>query len=132
MTPPLRRILCIDDERDILDVAQMCLERIGHYEVTCCEDSHKALAQAETIMPDLILLDVMMPGMNGPDTFAILRKSPKTRHIPVIFLTARIQSAEIKAYIKQGIADVIVKPFDAMALSSQIEKAWEAIHAKQD
>ncbi|MFT4075458.1 MAG: response regulator [Asticcacaulis sp.] len=131
MTPPLTRILCVDDERDILDVAQMCLERIGHYQVTTCESGSEALIQAEALKPDLILLDVMMPEMNGPDTFAALRKRASIRDIPVIFMTARIQSAEIRAYLKQGIAGVIAKPFDAMALSTEVQKAWEAFHAEQ-
>ncbi|ESQ84431.1 hypothetical protein AEAC466_08745 [Asticcacaulis sp. AC466] len=129
MSPPLKRILCIDDERDILDVTQMCLERIGGYEVFCCEGGQDAVAQAEATMPDLIMLDVMMPGQTGPDVFAALRKVSRLKGIPVIFMTARVQSAEIKTYLKQGVTSVIAKPFDAMTLAADVQNAWESFHA---
>ncbi len=127
--PPLRRILCVDDERDILDVAQMCLEVVGGYQVTCCDSGAEALIQAAKERPDLILLDVMMPHMNGPDTLAELRKLPALKTIPVVFMTARIQATAVKSYMKLGAVAVIPKPFDPMALAGQVQKAWETAHA---
>ena len=127
-TPPLRRILCVDDERDILDVAQMCLEVVGGYNVTCCEGGQAALRQAAADPPDLILLDVMMPNMNGPETLKALRKSQALKAIPVVFMTARVQTNEVKSYLKLGAVAVIPKPFDPMALAGEVQKAWEVAH----
>ena len=127
--PPLRRILCVDDERDILDVAQMCLEVVGGFEVTCCESGAEALRELESRQPDLILLDVMMPHMNGPETLAELRRMPGLRDIPVAFMTARAQPPEVRAYLKLGAAAVIAKPFEPMELAGEVRKVWEAAHA---
>lgn len=129
MTPPLKHILCVDDERDILAVAQMCLETVGCYRVTCCNCGADALQSVSDIRPDLILLDVMMPHMNGPDTFTALQALPQAMGIPVVLMTARVQPSEIKAYLKLGAAAVIAKPFNAMTLASEIQAIWEARHA---
>ncbi len=126
--PGLHRILCIDDERDILDVAQMCLQIVGGFDVTVCDSGAKGLAQAAADRPDLILLDVMMPDMNGPETLEHLQASPALRDIPVIFVTARIQPAEIQSYLRMGVTGVIPKPFDPMALAGQVREIWEAYH----
>ena len=129
MTRELRRILCIDDERDILDVAQMCLETVGGYTATCCNSAGEALQRVAQIKPDIILLDVMMPQMNGPDAFAALQAIPEIRDVPVVLMTARIQPSEVKAYMKLGVAAVIAKPFDAMTLAGDVRAIWEARHA---
>ncbi len=129
MTPTLTHIMCIDDERDILDVARMCLETVGGYDVTCCDSGAEALRRVAGIMPDIILLDVMMPEMNGPDTFAALHQMPEIRRIPVVLMTARIQPSEVKAYMDLGVAGVIAKPFEAMALAGQVGAIWETYHA---
>lgn len=123
----LNRILCVDDEADILDVAQMCLETVGGFEVMTCTSGAEALLQAETFMPDVILLDVMMPDMNGPQTLQALRKKSALKLVPVIFMTARAQPAEIKSYIKLGALAVITKPFDPMQLSSEVKQLWELL-----
>ncbi len=131
-TPPqpatLRSILCVDDERDILEVAKMCLEVVGGFEVTCCEGGQAALDVVAAQTPDLILLDVMMPGLNGPETLAELRKLPHLKGVPVVFMTARVQAAEVKSYLKLGATGVIPKPFDPMQLSGEVRKIWEAFH----
>jgi two-component system, OmpR family, response regulator len=126
--PRLKRIMCVDDERDILDVAQLCLETVSGFEVKTCTSGQEALTKVEAFAPDLILLDVMMPGMNGPETLADLRKKVALNGVPIVFMTARIQSSEIKAYLKLGAAGVIPKPFDPMALSSDVERIWEECH----
>lgn len=129
-TPPavLRSILCVDDERDILEVAKMCLEVVGGFEVTCCESGQAGLDVLARQTPDLILLDVMMPQMNGPETLTELRKLPHLQGVPVVFMTARVQPNEVKAYLKLGATGVIPKPFDPMQLSGEVRKIWEAFH----
>ena len=126
--PPLRRILCIDDERDILDVAKMCLEVLGGYEVAVCESGQGGLEQAAASPPDLILLDVMMPDMNGPETLEALQADAVLAHIPVIFVTARVQAEEVRSYLRLGAVAVIPKPFDPMALAGQVREIWETMH----
>jgi len=129
MTEALQHILCVDDERDILDVAQMCLETVGGYRVSCCNSGNEALQRVRDLHPDIILLDVMMPQMNGPDTLAALQTLPEARDIPVVLMTARIQPSEVKAYMKMGLAAVISKPFDAMTLARQVQTIWDSRHA---
>lgn len=124
----LRRIVCVDDERDILEVAKMCLEVVGGFEVTCCESGQAALEVLASQTPDMVLLDVMMPQMNGPETLAELRKLPHLAKVPVAFMTARVQAAEVKSYLKLGATGVIPKPFDPMQLSGEVRKIWEAFH----
>jgi CheY-like chemotaxis protein len=126
--PALRSILCVDDERDILEVAKMCLELVGGFEVTCCESGQAALEILARQTPDLILLDVMMPQMNGPETLTELRKLPHLKTVPVAFMTARVQAVEVKSYLKLGATGVIPKPFDPMQLSGEVRKIWEAYH----
>ncbi len=122
----LQRILHVEDEPDIREVAKMTLEAIGDFTVESCGSGQEALDKAPGFAPDLILLDVMMPGMDGPTTFAELRKLPGTEKTPVIFMTAKVQSNEIDHYIKMGGAAVISKPFDPMTLSDQIREIWES------
>lgn len=124
----LRSIVCVDDERDILEVAKMCLEVVGGFEVTCCESGLAALEVLAGQTPDLILLDVMMPGLNGPETLVELRKLPHLKGVPVAFMTARVQPNEVRSYLKLGATGVIPKPFDPMQLSGEIRKIWEAFH----
>ena len=126
--PALRHILCIDDERDILDVAKMCLEVLGGFEVVCCDSGPAGLAQAAGSPPDLILLDVMMPEMNGPETLERLQADAVLAKIPVVFVTARIQAEEVRSYLRIGATAVIPKPFDPMALAGQVREIWETIH----
>ncbi len=126
MSRALNHVLCVDDEPDILEVAQLSLETVGGYRVSSAASGKVALAQVESLRPDIILLDVMMPGMDGPSTLQALRSRPATAHIPVVFMTARVQSAEVVEYLEQGAAGVIAKPFDPMTLSSQLEELWSS------
>ena len=122
----LRHIMCVDDEGDILEVARMCLEIVGGFRVTCSGGGRAALADAARDPPDLILLDVMMPEMNGMETVRLMRAIPKLRSIPVIFMTARVQRPEIASYLKSGAAGFIAKPFEPMALAGQVRAIWAA------
>ena len=121
----LEHILCIDDETDILEVAKMALEMVGGLRVSCLDQSREAVETAKALQPDLILIDVMMPQMDGPSTLAALQADPASRHIPVVFMTARVQPAEVDAYLALGAAGVVPKPFDPMTLSTQIGAIWE-------
>jgi two-component system OmpR family response regulator len=122
--PALARILIIEDEPDIQAIAKMALEMVGGFTVQVTNSGNEALELLATDQPDLILLDVMMPGLDGPGTLKALRQRPSCASIPVIFMTAKAQPHEI-AYLKQlGALDVIVKPFDPMTLSSTIRSIW--------
>ncbi len=126
MLPPLCRILYVEDEPDIRAVAQMALEAVGGFTVIACASGSEALAAAATAQADLLLLDVMMPGMDGPSTLKALREIPATANTPVIFMTAKVQAAEVALYKGLGALEVISKPFDSMELSAQIQRIWAA------
>ena len=121
----LKRILYIEDEPDIQAIAKIALESLGGFEIKICSSGEEAIANAVSFMPDLLLMDVMMPGLNGPDTYSILREMPALIDIPAIFMTAKVQPEEVSKYITMGALGVIAKPFDPMTLSEQIESLWE-------
>jgi two-component system OmpR family response regulator len=124
MTKPLARILYVEDEPDIRVVAQMALEAVGGFTVIACASGQEALNAAPGAGADLLLLDVMMPGMDGPSTLKGLRELPATANTPVIFMTAKVQAAEVAVYKGLGALEVIPKPFDPMELSAQIQRIW--------
>ena len=123
---PLNKILLAEDEPDIRAVAEIALESVGGFTLRLCEDGRAALAALDAFAPDLVLLDVMMPGMDGPATLAELRKLPQGRDVPVIFMTAKVQQAEIEGYKKLGAIGVIAKPFDPMTLADKVRELWSA------
>jgi len=125
MPKPLDRILLVDDEPDIRTVAQLALTALGGFSVECCASGAEALDKAREAQPDLILLDVMMPGMDGPATLARLRAEPATLGIPVVFVTARVQPQEVLAYKALGAIAVVAKPFDPMTLPQLLRDIWE-------
>ena len=120
----LNKILHVEDEPDIQEVARMALEAIGGFTVETCSSGQEAIDKAPVFSPDLILLDVMMPGMDGPKTLQELRKIPEFVDPPVIFMTAKVQGGEIDEFKRLGAIDVIAKPFDPVALSDQIREIW--------
>ena len=119
------RILIIDDEDDIREVAAMSLETIAGWEVMVANSGAQGLTRAASYKPDAILLDVMMPGMDGPTTFRELRKNPATSSIPVLFLDwVKVQATDWRqSFADLGIHAVLVKPFDPLTLSTQISNA---------
>jgi CheY-like chemotaxis protein len=129
------RILLVDDEPDIREVVDVSLGLDPQFETRACASGADALVMAARWSPSLILLDVMMPLMDGPTTLANLRKNPGTAHIPVLFLTARTQSVEIEQYIALGVQGVLSKPFDAMTLAALVRRylppAAATIRAKE-
>ena len=127
MKRPLSRILLVDDEQDIRTVAQISLTALGGFTVACCASGAEALEKVVEFDPDLVLLDVMMPGMDGPATLGRLRSDPATAHYPVVFVTARVQPQEIPSYLAIGAADVVAKPFDPMTLPQHLRDIWERL-----
>lgn len=121
------KVLYVEDEPDIRDVARFALEDEG-FELMICESGMEALSKASRFKPDLILLDVMMPGMDGPTTLKKLRALAGMENIPVIFITAKIHPNEVSEFIKLGSLDVIPKPFDPMQLANQIKMTWKSWH----
>jgi CheY-like chemotaxis protein len=116
-------ILIIDDESDIREVAQMSLEMIGGWHVLTSESGQDGLQKAKADQPDAILLDVMLPDMDGPTTLQNLQADPSTSHIPVVFLTAKIQPSDRNRFTSLGVVAVIAKPFDPINLASQVAEA---------
>ena len=118
----LHRVLVVDDEPDILAVIRITLRARGGFEVEVCQSGEEALELARRFAPDLILLDVMMPGIDGPTTLEALRADPKTAAIPVVFLTAKAMSHERARYLDLGAAAVIAKPFEQRTLANELEQ----------
>jgi CheY-like chemotaxis protein len=123
----LERILYVDDDPDIRAVGTFALEGVGGLTVKACGSGAEALAEASGFAPQLLLLDVMMPGMDGPATLRALRALEATAATPAIFMTAKVQPKELAAYAEMGIADVIAKPFDPMTLASQVRAAYARV-----
>ncbi|WP_373542155.1 response regulator [Chamaesiphon sp.] len=115
-----RRILVVDNETAIQEVAQISLETVAGWEVTTAGSGLEGLVVAERDRPDAILLDVMMPDMDGLDTFSRLQANPATRSIPVILLTAKVQTTDRQNYQELGIRSTIAKPFSPLELAQQI------------
>ena len=120
--PHIERILMVDDDPAIRKIGEICLSRVGRWEVKIASSGHEALEIGPDFRPDVILLDVMMPGMDGPATLKRLQENAQVCATPVIFMTAKVQSHEIDAYSKLGAAGVISKPFDPMTLPSEIKQ----------
>jgi CheY-like chemotaxis protein len=118
--PVSHKVLIIDDEDDIREVAALSLESVAGWEVVTANSGSQGLARAVEHQPDAILLDVMMPGMDGPTTFRELRKNPATAKIPVLLLTAKVQNSDQRRFADLGVEAVLFKPFDPLTLSDQI------------
>ena len=121
----LSKILYVEDEADIRQIAKLALEQVGGFTVELCASGEEALEKAAAHKPDMILLDVMMPGMDGPTTLQHLRTQETLADVPVAFLTAKVQPQEVLAFKEMGAMDVIAKPFDPMTLADQVRAIWE-------
>lgn len=124
----LNRILYVEDEPDIQAVAKLALEMVGGFTVKICSSGQEALDSVAAFAPELILMDVMMPGLDGPATLQAMRTRPELAAIPVLFMTAKVQPAEVQHYKDIGAVDVIPKPFDPMTLATQVREAWKRCH----
>ena len=123
----LQRILLADDEPDVLEVSRIALETVGGYEVAVCSSGAELLHRLPDFCPDLIVIDVMMPDMAGPEVLARVRQLPAFAGTPVVFLTGVINGVELKALRDSGAADVILKPFDPMKLADRISGIWDSV-----
>ena len=118
-----KRILVVDNEPYIQEVAKICLETVAGWNVLTAGSGVEGIQVAEVEQPDAILLDVMMPDMDGITTFQKLQENPATQNIPVILLTAKIQSADRRRYAQMGMRDAIAKPFSPLELAGQVAEA---------
>lgn len=126
MVDSVKRILFVEDEADIRAVAEVALGTVGGFELKSCSSGEEALRVAEDFSPDLLLFDVMMPGLDGPSTLREIRKIPALLETPAIFMTAKVQPQEVEQLKQLGAIDVISKPFDPMTLADQIKRICES------
>jgi CheY-like chemotaxis protein len=112
----------VDDEPDIRTIGEIALRDVGGLRVTMASSGREALDIAAGAPPDVILLDVMMPDMDGPTTLERLRQDERTRSVPVVFMTAKVQRTEVERYMRLGAAGVVAKPFDPMQLAAEVRR----------
>lgn len=129
MADKLTRVLYVEDEPDIQMVSRLALETLGGFTVEICSSGSEALEKIAAFQPQLILLDVMMPGMDGPTTLGKLRELPQFAATPVIFMTAKVQPSEVTGYKQIGAVDVIRKPFDPMKLADNVKQIWDQVNS---
>jgi CheY-like chemotaxis protein len=122
----IKTVLLVDDEPDIRTIGAMSLRRVGKWEVRVASSGAEAIALAAEAVPDLVLLDVMMPELDGPATLEALRKNPALASVPVIFMTAKVQAKEVERWLAIGAIGVIRKPFDPMTLPTEIRNLVES------
>jgi CheY-like chemotaxis protein len=123
----IKNVLMVDDDLSILMIAEISLSKVGRWGVKTVDSGKKALALLSDFKPDVILLDVMMPGMDGPTTFQKLRELEEIASTPVIFMTAKVQTTEVASYCALGAAGVISKPFDPMTLPNEIRQIVQKV-----
>jgi two-component system, OmpR family, response regulator len=121
----LQRVMHVEDDESIRTVAEIALVDVAGFTLLSCDSGQSALAQAEAFAPQLILLDVMMPQMDGLQTLAALRQLPKLRNTPVVFMTAKIQQAEKQRYLDVGAVGIIEKPFEPMELGDMLSALYQ-------
>lgn len=123
----LKKILYVDDDHDILKIARLSLEKKGGFTVHTCDSGQKALEEVTVFQPDLIILDVVMPDMDGSHTMAELKKIPEVAHIPVFFMTSRLHPDELEFYDRLGVSGIIAKPFHPLELSNRVTELWQKL-----
>lgn len=121
----LQRVMCVEDDPDIRMILEFSLARLGGYSLCLCASGAEALEQVDGFAPQLVLLDVMMPGLSGPQTLAALRERGSMRGVPVVFLTAKAMRDEVEELLVHGASGIIVKPFDPVSLPRDIRIYWE-------
>jgi CheY-like chemotaxis protein len=123
----LQNVLYVDDEPHIREIVEMALSLSGNLSVQTCDSGGRALALMHERRPDLVLLDVMMPDMDGPATLARMRADAALASIPVVFMTAKAMPHEISGFLQIGAIGVIAKPFDPMRLADQVLEMWQRL-----
>lgn len=126
-TRQLKTLLYVDDEPDIREIVELALALIDDLAVHTADSAKKALALMPALKPDLVLLDVMMPDMDGLMALRRMRAERELESIPVIFVTARAMPEEVELFCELGVAGVIAKPFDPMQLGAQVVTLWDAL-----
>jgi two-component system, OmpR family, response regulator len=121
---PLERICYVEDDEDIQRIVRMSLERIGKMTVEIVSDSSMAMEAMTAFKPDLVMLDWMMPGMDGPTLFQEMKKRPETNALPVVFITAKASSRDLEELMRMGAAGAISKPFSPKDLPGQLQAIW--------
>ena len=124
---PLNRICYVEDDEDIQRIVRMSLERVGKMTVEVVSDSMVAIERIITFKPELVLLDWMMPGMDGPTLFRKMLETPEVRDLPVVFITAKASQRELDELRKLGAAGTISKPFSPRDLPEQLRAIWHAL-----
>ena len=124
MTSELKKILLVEDDPDIRVIVKSALEMLGGLEVRACASGAEALSAVNEFTPQLALLDVMMPELDGPGVLARLRVNPATAGLPVVFLTAKNMPSEVERLLSLGAKGVLTKPFDPLKLHEQVQKIW--------
>jgi len=123
--PQLKRIMYVDDDPDLQDIVRLSLETRGGFTVTCCDSGNQALEEIAAFKPDLVILDMVLPGMNGHQLLERMRKLRGTPWIPVIFLTSKISPHHVEEYKELGVIGVINKPLNPLELRHQLREIWE-------
>jgi two-component system OmpR family response regulator len=129
VTSELKKILCVDDDPDILAIVRLALEVLGGYSLATCSSGEEGIRTAGAWRPDLIIMDVMMPELDGPAALKLLQQDGSVSDIPVVFMTARVAPAEVGEYKALGAVDVIAKPFDPVTLPDQVRAIWQQVAA---
>ena len=127
MDAPLVQILLIEDDPDVRTIATIALVDLGGFTLEVCASGAEALAILRKATPQLILLDVMMPDMDGPMTLEEIRRLPLDPQPPVVFMTAKVQPQETQRYLRLGAAGIIAKPFDPVGLADQLRRIWQNV-----
>lgn len=121
----LRNVLHVDDDEDIRAIACVALETIGGLNIVQCASGAEALERLNTFTPDLILLDSMMPGMNGEQTLLEVRKRADGKNVPIVFVTAKVHEEARRNFVHLGAAAIVVKPFEPLTLADQLRTIWQ-------
>lgn len=126
----LNKILFVDDDPDICSVVEIALATIANYDLVVCKNGHEAIEKSKSLLPDLLLLDIMMPEIDGLTLCDHLREQEGYQNIPVIFVTAKVHSRAINNYKEKGAIGVISKPFDPIQLGKMIDSLWDQFQNK--
>lgn len=128
MRRKLSKLMFVDDDQDILTIAKYSLENLKDIEIHYWSSSEKAIHDALSFHPDMIFLDVMMPEMDGVSVFRTFKLIPSLSQTLIVFLTAKTQKEELESYLKLGVSDIIIKPFNAITLPQTILNIWDKNH----
>ena len=128
--PVLDRILIVDDDSDLRTIISLALHQVGGFTVHVCQSGREALASAPAWKPDLIILDILMPDMDGWQTLTALRAVPQTASTPIIMLTATPPANQLRPDQRQHMLGLIAKPFDPLTLATQVRALWAAAYTR--